>query len=81
MDVRVTTGGIEYSQVLIRGDSRNIFEYEHNAFDLAEKENGEVVEVYYCSIVNLAFASVEEDGKFAGYGVLVYDDWNDPKLL
>lgn len=83
MDIRVIGTGLEYDAVLIRGDSRNIFEYEKSAFEFLEesKTDGEVVEVYYCSLVNLAFADLDEDGEFAGYGVLTHDDWGDPVLL
>lgn len=77
--------GIESTQALIRGDSLNIFEFEKTAFEFLEEKgedfDGEVVEVYYCSRVNLTFANVEEDGQFAGYGVITYDDWGDPVLL
>ena len=81
MDIRVIPTGLEYNQVLTNGDSRNIFEYEKNAFELAEKVDGEVVEVYTCSLVNLVFADVEDDGCFEGYGVLTHDDRGDPVLI
>lgn len=84
MEIKVSQG-IECNQVLIRGDSLNIFEYEKTAFEFLEEQgedfDGEVVEVYYCSLVNLTWANVEEDGRFAGYGVLTHDDWGDPVLL
>lgn len=81
--MKVIPTGLEYDQVLINGDSRNIFEYEKSAFELAEQigSDAEVVEVYYCSLINLAFADVDEDGEFAGYGVLTHDDWGDPVLV
>ena len=83
MDIRVYPTGLEYDEVLYIGDSRNIFEYEKSAFELLDESgvDGEVVKVYYCSLVNLAFADVDEDGEFAGYGVLTHDDWGDPVLL
>lgn len=83
MDIRVIPTGLEYDAVLISGDSLNIFEYEKSASEFLDesKVNGEVVEVYYSSLVNLAFADVDEDGEFAGYGVLTHDDWGDPVLL
>lgn len=83
MNIRVIPTGLEYDAVLISGDSRNIFEYEKTAFEFVDenKIDGEVVEVYYCSLVNLNCADVDEDGEFAGYGVLTHDDWGDPVLL
>lgn len=83
MNIRVIPTGLEYDAVLISGDSRNIFEYERTASEFIDenKIDGEVVEVYYSSLVNLAFADVDEDGEFAGYGILTHDDWGDPVLL
>lgn len=83
MDIRVIPTGLEYDAVLISGDSLNIFEYEKSASEFLDESKvyGEVVEVYYSSLVNLAFADVDEDGEFAGYGVLTHDDWGDPVLL
>lgn len=86
MDIRVVPSGLEYDDVLIHGDSMNIFEYENSAFEFlddceADGIDGEVVKVYYSSLVNLNCADVDEDGEFAGYGVLTHDDWGDPVLL
>ena len=84
MDIKVSQG-IECPEVLIRGDSEYIFEYEKSAYEFLEEQgedfDGEVCKVYYCSLVNLAWANVDEDGEFAGYGVLTHDDWGDPVLL
>ena len=84
-DVRICPSGLEYDDVLIRGDSTNIFEYEETAFEFldeceAQSIEGEIVRVYYCSLVNLVFAD-PDDCEFAGYGVLSKDDWGDPVLL
>ena len=86
MDIRVVPTGLEYDDVLIREDSTNIFEYEKSVFEFldeceAQGIEGEIVRVYYCSLVNLAFADPDEDGEFAGFGVLSKDDWGDPVLL
>ena len=59
----------EYARYVVRAEPNHVFEYEKTAFELAEEVNGEVVELYTTSLVQLTFVT-EDEAEFIGYGVI-----------
>lgn len=58
-----------YEKYVVRGEPNHVFEYEKTAFEMAEETDGEVVELYITSYVQLTFVT-EDECEFIGYGVL-----------
>ena len=63
----------EYPRYAVNGEPNHVFEYEKTAFELADKVDGEVVELFYTSLWCVNDAT-EDKAKFIGYGVLKGDE-------
>ena len=59
----------EYAQYVVRAEPNHVFEYEKTAHCMADEVNGEVVELYTTTLVQLTFVTKEET-EFIGYGVI-----------
>ena len=59
----------EYARYCVRAEPNHVFEYEKTAFELADEVNGDVVELYSTSLIQLTFVT-EDECDFIGYGVI-----------
>ena len=70
----------EYQIALVNADTNNIYEYNNNAHTIADEIKGEVVEVYQTPYYHIDKKDFEES-EFIGYGILVYDEFGDSKII